>query len=162
MPHNEPPHQELHCLPSSLNSQYDIAWTKLFFFENLRTKISSSAFFGNCRVKEAMLLSKELGISVRKQFLGVLIIFIRFSCIHSCTLTASSPSARRRGVLRFHLIKYRIASCENWNSVKSVCMQILYVPQVNDPVGTLSLSLSLSLFFSLSLSNTSRLFRLHH
>ena len=25
--HNEPPHLDLHCLPSSLNSQYDMAWT---------------------------------------------------------------------------------------------------------------------------------------
>ena len=33
MAHHKPPHLYLHCLPSkSLNSQYDIAWVKLFFF----------------------------------------------------------------------------------------------------------------------------------
>ena len=33
---NEPPHLDLHCLPSSLNSQHDIAWTT--FFLNFRDK----------------------------------------------------------------------------------------------------------------------------
>ena len=27
---NEPPHLDLHCFPSSLNSQYDIVWTQYF------------------------------------------------------------------------------------------------------------------------------------
>ena len=42
--HHEPPHLDLHCLPSTfLNSKYDIAWT-CYFFENLQTKTLSSAF----------------------------------------------------------------------------------------------------------------------
>ena len=29
--HDEPPHLDLHSLPYSLSSKYDIAWTLLFF-----------------------------------------------------------------------------------------------------------------------------------
>ena len=40
----EPPHLDLHCLPSCFSSQYDKPRTKLFF-ENLQTCFLSSTFW---------------------------------------------------------------------------------------------------------------------
>ena len=48
--HNEPPHQDIHCLPSHfLNAQYEIAWPIFFFFlKFLQAFILSFVFMCFC------------------------------------------------------------------------------------------------------------------
>ena len=41
--HNEPPHLDLHCLPSVF--EFSIQYSLGLFFENLQTNILSSAFW---------------------------------------------------------------------------------------------------------------------